>query len=79
MYWTKRGGLKFQIHLKPNQNLKYLSSDSTHLPYIFRDIPAGVLDRLSKLTSKSKELDNVSIDQVYLKHAAALKVAGIAP
>ena len=79
MYWTDRGDLNFQIHMKPNQKLKYLNSDSTHLPSTLRAIPAGVLDRLSKLTSKSKKLENVRIDKVYPKHAAALKIAGIAP
>ena len=38
MYWTKRGDLKFEIHLKPNQKLKYLNSDSTHLLSTFRAI-----------------------------------------
>lgn len=43
IFW-KRGELKFQIHLKPNQKLKYLNRDSTHLPSTFRAIPAGVLN-----------------------------------
>ena len=44
MYWNKRGELKFQAHLKPNQKLEYLSNDSTHLPSTFRAIPSGVLN-----------------------------------
>ena len=35
MYWNQRGELRFQVHLKPNQKLKYLNSDSTHLPSTF--------------------------------------------
>ena len=38
IYWNKRRELKFQAHLKPNQKLKYLNSDSTHLSYVFKAI-----------------------------------------
>ena len=79
MLWNDRGKLVFQVHLKPNQKLKYLNEDSTHLPSTFRAIPAGVLNRLSSLTSKSKKLDHVRIDKIYPEHAEALKTAGIAP
>ena len=54
LYWNNLDQLKFQVHLKPNQVLKYLNSDSTHLPSVFKAIPSGVLSRLEKLTSKSK-------------------------
>ena len=33
--WNDRGILVFPIHLKPNQKLKYLSKDRTHLPSTF--------------------------------------------
>ena len=59
MFWNPRGELRFQIHLKPNQKLQYLNSDSTHLPSTLKAIPVGVLQRLSKLTFASKKLDNV--------------------
>ena len=79
MFWNDRGKLVFQIHIKPNQKLKYLNEDSTHLPSTFQAIPEVVLNRLSSLTSKSKALDNVRIDTIYPRHAKALKIAGIAP
>jgi len=79
MYWNERHELKFQVHMKPNQKLKYLNSDSTHMPSTFRAIPSGVLGRLSRLTSKSKSLDNTTIDKVYPHHSRALQIAGIAP
>ena len=79
MYWNQRGELRFQVHLKPNQKLKYLNSDSTHLPSTFRAIPSGVLNRLSSLTSASKRLENVTLDTIYPHHAKALTIAGIAP
>ena len=65
--------------MKPNQKLKYLNADSTHLPSTFRAIPSGVLNRLSKLTSKIKLLGDVTIDTIYPHHAKALQTAGIAP
>ena len=57
MYWDDNEDLKFQVHLKPNKKIKYLNSDSTHLPSTFKAIPSGVLERLGKITSKSKQLE----------------------
>ena len=79
MHWNDRGELKFQVHLKPNQKLKYLNADSTHLPSTFKAIPAGVINRLSKLTSMTKARQNTTIDETYPHHAKALKISGIAP
>ena len=79
MYWNERQELKFQVHMKPNQKLKYLNGDSTHMPSTFRAIPNGVFGRLSKLTSRSKKLDDTPIDEIYPHHAKALKIAEIAP
>ena len=79
MYWNKKHELKFQVHMKPNQNLKYLNSDITYMSSTFRAIPNGVLGRLSKLTSKSKKLDDTPINKVHPHHSKALQIAGIAP
>ena len=49
------------------------------MPSTFRAIPNGVLGRLSKLTSRSKKLDDTPIDEIYPHHAKALKIAKIAP
>ena len=46
MYWNDTKEIKFQVHLKPKQNLKYINSDSTHLPSTFKAIASGVLERL---------------------------------
>ena len=49
LYW--RGDeLKFRVHLKPNQQLKYLNKGSTHTNATFKSIPHGVIKRLSTLT-----------------------------
>ena len=79
MYWNDRNHLKFQVHMKPNQKLKYMNGDSTHMPSTFRAIPSGVLGRLNKLTSKSKRLDKTTVDKIYPHHAQALRIAKIAP
>jgi len=79
MYWNLRDELRFQVHMKPNQVLKYLNKDSTHLPSVFKAIPKGVLNRLSKLTSKSKKLERKTIDEIYPLHTKALQIAGLAP
>ena len=79
MYWNLRDELKFQVHMKPNQVLKYLNKDSTHLPTVFKAIPKGILNRLSKLTSISKKLERKTIDEIYPLHTKALQIAGLAP
>ena len=80
MYWNDRHDLKFLVHMKPNQKLKYLNSDSTHMPPTFRAIPNEVLYRSSKLTSKNKNLyKTTTVDKIYPHHATALKIAAIAP
>jgi hypothetical protein len=68
-----------EVHMRPNQKLKYLNNDSTHTQATFKAIPNGVLGRLNKLTSRSKELENVTIDKIYPHHAKALQIARIAP
>ena len=79
MYWNERGELKFQVHLKPTKKLKYLNADSTHLPSIFRAIPVGVINRLSKLTSMTKAHQITIIDEAYPHHSKVLQIAGISP
>ena len=41
-YWREEE-LKFHIHLKENQLLKYLNKTRTHTQATFKSIPAGVL------------------------------------
>ena len=72
MYWNDNNDLNFQVHLKPNQVLKYLNSDSTHLPSVFKAIPSGVLERVGKLTSKSKKLMKTKINKIYHLHCQDL-------
>ena len=75
MYWNENKDLKFQVHLKPNQKLKYLNSDSAHHPATFKAIPSGVLERLEKLTSKSKKIESTKIKQIYPVYCQAIKTA----
>ena len=35
MYWNERKEIRFQVHMKPNQKLKYLNSSSIHMPSTF--------------------------------------------
>jgi hypothetical protein len=51
MRWDDSGSLKFGVHMKPNQQLKYLNSSSSHNPGCIKAIPNGVSHRLAKLTS----------------------------
>lgn len=77
MYWNLRDKLKFKVHMKPK--LKYLNNDSTHLPSVFRAIPSGVFNRLSKLILKSKKIEKPTIDKIYPLHTKVLGIIVLAP
>ena len=79
MFWSSHGRLKFKVHIKPNQALKYLNRGSSHTNSCFKAIASGVFGRLTKLTSKSKKTMNSRINELYPLHAAALKLADLAP
>ena len=74
LYW-KQDELNFRIHLKPNQQLKYLNNGSTHTNATFRAIPHGVMKRLANLSSANAETENKRLNELYPKHAAALEKA----
>ena len=55
LYWANNGELQFRVHLKPNQELKCLNKGSTHTKACFKATPAGVFNRLAKLTTMTDE------------------------
>ena len=79
MFWMENDDLNFCIHLKPNQQLKYLNSGSTHHPAVFKSTTMGVFERLTKLTSMNEEMEKMTIDELHPSHAEALKTAKLVP
>jgi hypothetical protein len=77
MYWSGRGQLRFRVHLKPNQQLLYLSRGSSHTSSCYRDIESDVLGRLAKLTSATAANLGRPMHQLYPEHAEALQRAGL--
>ena len=71
--------LEYQVHRKPNQQLKYLNKGITHTNTTFNAIPRGIFYRLAKLTSRTKKNTQIKIDERYQGHAKALSKAGMAP
>ena len=53
--WNTDGELEYQVHQKPNQQLKYLNKGSTHTNATFDAIPSGTFYRLAKITSRTKK------------------------
>ena len=53
--------LKFRVHLKKGQLLKYLNKGSAHTNACLKAIPSGVLRRLASLTSLLPDNDNVCL------------------
>jgi hypothetical protein len=68
LFWREED-LKFQVHMKDNQLLKYLNEGSAHTTACFKAIPYGVLHRLSIL--------NVPLNLLYPKHCKAFEDAGL--
>lgn len=75
--FTRHASLDFFVHLKENQQLRYLNDGSTHSKATFRAVPQGVINRLVSLTSL--RIREERIDEVYPDHCAALRSAGLAP
>ncbi len=76
MYWLD-DDLKFRVHLKENQLLKYLNKGSAHTRACFKAIPNGVTRRLASLTSMTPENADTRLDILYPDHASALTRAGL--
>ena len=77
-YW-KDDDLLFQVHMKPNQQVKYLNQGSAHRRDVFKAIPSGVMGRLAKLTSRTEENEAVRMDILYPEHAKTLSLSNLAP
>ena len=52
---------------------------SNHLFHVFKAVPNAIIKRLAQLTSLTATNSNPTIDELYLDHAEALKVAGLNP
>ena len=61
--WNADGELEYQVHRKPNQQLKYLNKVSTRTNATFNAIPSGIFYRLAKLTSRTKKNAQMKIDE----------------
>jgi hypothetical protein len=73
----KTKNLLYDVHLKKNQQLKYLNSDSQHADACFKAIPTGVCKRLIKLTTITNENKNKTMEEVFPIHIEKLENAGL--
>ena len=71
--------LQFKVHLKANQELKYLNRESTHTRCCIRAVPCRVFNCLAKLTSCTRKSMNSKMDELYPDHCRALEKAGLLP
>ena len=79
MSWSPEGDLQFGVFREKGQQLKYIGQESTHTPGTLRAIPSGVLNHLTKLTSKNPSIHTEAVDKIYPAHVNALRKAGLAP
>ena len=76
---TRNEKLSFKVHMKENQMLKYLNKGSCHTSNCLKAIPNGVLQRLSKLISRTHFNLHSKLDVLYPDQAKALQIANLAP
>ena len=69
--------MEYQVHRKPNHNLKHLNKGSTTNNATFNAIPSCIFYRIEKLTSRTKKNAQMKIDEGYQGHAKALSKAGM--
>ena len=73
IYTTQTNTLAFRVHLKPNQQLKYLNKGSSHTTSCFKAIPHGVEHRLTKLTTVTEANKDAKLDDLYPIHYQAMR------
>ena len=76
LFWLN-DELKFKVHLKKGQLLKYLNKGSAHTNACLKAIPSGVLKRLASLTSILPDNENAKMETLYPNHIAALRKANL--
>ena len=76
--WNADGEKEYQVHQKPNQQLKYLNKGSTHTNAMSNAIPSGIFYRLTKITSRKNKNAQMKINEIYQGHAKDLSKVGLA-
>ena len=57
--------LTFNVHIKPNQEIKYLNNGSSHTPGYFKAITMGVCYCLMKITSINDDNRDKKLDELH--------------
>ncbi len=73
LYWNSKQELNFRVHLKENQQLKYVNEGSAHTSACLKSIATGVCGRLSSLTSTTDENLDKNLEEIYPEHFEALR------
>lgn len=71
LFWNERNELNFKVHVKENQHLKCLNSDSTHVKSCLKAVSHRIFGRLAKPTSvlrKNSVLQLMNCVPITLKH-----------
>ena len=77
LHWGADSELTFNVHIKPNQEIKYLNDGSSHTPGCFKAITMGVCYCLTKLTSINDDNGDKKLDELYPLHFKALSKANL--
>jgi hypothetical protein len=75
LYWNAEDELAFDVFHKPGQQIKYLNSDCTHPPHVFRAIKYGVLKCLASLMTCDEESAHQTMLLLHSDHHEAMQDA----
>ena len=73
MSWNKYGEIDFKVGIKENTQIKYINNSSDHNKMVLKEIPKGVFERLTKLTTMNDERRLIKIEELYLIYEEELK------
>ena len=71
-FWGTRDEFNIQDHYNPNNILKYLSGESVHTKATSKAAPNGIINRLTKLTSRIERDGGTRINEHSPNHTYGL-------
>ena len=74
--WTDDNKIRFCVHRKPGELVKYLNTDSHHHRTHKKAVLSGVELRLALLTTRTPENENLCLSDLYCNSHLALQIAG---
>lgn len=73
MFYNEDRNLEFEVFTKLNSKVAYVNLSSDYIRTVIKEIPNGVLERLTKLTALLDEKKKMKLNELYLMYRNKLK------